>query len=148
MPVMVNQTEITDDEIYQEMQYHPAGSADLAIEAASRALVIRTLLLQKAAELNLVGDESPDQPLDEATIDALLSHMIELPEPDDETMLRFYQNNAHRFSKVDDKTPPFEDLKRGISDYLIETSWTNAVRSFIQALVQHATISGIEFKTS
>lgn len=145
MPVMVNHKEITDEAIYQEMQYHPAGSADLAMEEAARALVIRELLLQKAEYLNIQCEETTDQPKEEALMDALIATVIQLPEPDAEVIDRFYQNNGHRFPKVDGQTPPLKDVQEAISDYLVETSWTNALRDFIRSLVQEATLSGVEF---
>lgn len=146
MPVMVNHKEILDEEIYQEMQYHPASSAEQAMQEAARALVIRELLLQKAAELNIVADKSEDISAEEMIIETLLKRVIQLPDVDDDTLFRFYENNAHRFGKVDGAIPPFKDVQQAISDYLVETSWTNAVRAFVQSLVQEAKLSGVTFE--
>ena len=49
MPAFVNGVEISDHAINAELQYHPAGSVEEAREAAARALVVRELLLQTAA---------------------------------------------------------------------------------------------------
>ncbi|MCX7117827.1 MAG: hypothetical protein NTW94_08035 [Legionellales bacterium] len=145
MAVKVNQIEIQDHEIYQEMQYHPARSSEEAMEEAAKALVIRELLLQKAKALEIQCD--PEQiPQEEALIDALLEKVIQIPEPDEAVVSRFYQNNHQRFKKVNGAPPALADVKTAISDYLVETSWTNAVRDFIQTLVQDSTLSGVTFK--
>lgn len=140
MVVKVNQVEITDHEIYQEMQYHPADSVDEAMQKAKDALVIRELLLQKAKELNITCDPARE-PHDEALIDALINQVIQIPEPDETVIERFYQNNHQQFKKVNGASPLLEDVKEAIADYLIEISWTNAVKAYIQKLQQEATLS-------
>ena len=54
--ITVNGVQISESEIGAEMQYHPAASKEQAFQLAARALVIRALLLQRAAELGLQGD--------------------------------------------------------------------------------------------
>lgn len=49
--ITVNGIKITPDEINAEVQYHPAESLFSAKYEAMRALVIRELLLQRAAGL-------------------------------------------------------------------------------------------------
>ena len=107
-PVSVNGVEISERAINSELQYHPAGSVEEAREAATRALVIRELLLQAAGRL---GIERPD-PLeggtaderetdDEALTRTLIAREVETPEPDEETCRRFYDNNLQRFRSPD-----------------------------------------------
>lgn len=138
--VKVNQVEITDDEIYQEMQYHPAANVDEAMRQAKDALVIRELLLQKAQELNITCDATQG-PQDEALIDALINKVIQIPEPDEAVIERFYHNNQQQFKKVNGATPLLTEVKDAIADYLTEMSWTNAVKAYIQKLQQEATLS-------
>ena len=108
MPVFVNGVEISDHAINSELQYHPAGSVEEAREAATRALVVRELLLQAAARR---GIDRPDPPErgeaderetdDEALIRTLIAREITTPEPDDATCRRFYDRNLKRFRSPD-----------------------------------------------
>jgi peptidyl-prolyl cis-trans isomerase C len=93
MPVVVNANPIPDEAISREMQYHPAGSVAAAREAAARALVVRELLLQQAARLELqpVPEEGEDE--DEALIRQLIEREVQVPEPDRESCRRYYENN-------------------------------------------------------
>lgn len=143
MNITVNGKEITEEEVYQEMQYHPAESQEKAMEQAARALVIRELLLQEAAHLNIQVDDTSDQDHTEKLIDGLFASVIKLPEPDSESITRFYQNNAHRFKKEDGTVLPFDEAKEKIAEYLIETSWHNALREYIRLLILDAKISGV-----
>lgn len=47
MPIFINETEIEDDAIFSEMQYHPADDMEQARDAAAQALVVRELLKQE-----------------------------------------------------------------------------------------------------
>lgn len=143
MPVMVNGIEITDEAICQEMQYHPAESQEKAMEKAAKALALRELLLQEAAHLNIQVEDSQNQNHKEALIDGLFASVIKLPEPDLESIKRFYQNNCHRFKKENNTTLSFDKAKDAIADYLIETSWQNSLREYIRLLILEAKISGI-----
>ncbi len=89
--ITVNDVKITAEEIDAEVQYHPAESLVEAKHGAMQALVIRELLLQRAAELDLV-----DKDEDEA-IDKLLDKEIIVPEPDTETCKRYYDSNLKLF---------------------------------------------------
>jgi len=108
LAVFVNGIELSDHAINAELQYHPAGSVEEARLAATRALVVRELLLQTA---RCRGIEQPD-PLDhgpageretpdEALIRTLLAREVETPEPDETTCQRFYANNLQRFRSPD-----------------------------------------------
>ena len=95
MTITVNGIEITDEDVAREVQYHPAGSlAEAQIEAA-RALVVRQLLLQRAAELGLEADDEDE------TAEALLRREVQVPEPDDAACRRYYDNNRRRYRARD-----------------------------------------------
>ncbi|MGV8566179.1 peptidylprolyl isomerase, partial [Pseudomonas aeruginosa] len=49
----VNGVAIGEDLLARELQYHPADSYALALEAACRALIVRQLLLQRADALGI-----------------------------------------------------------------------------------------------
>jgi peptidyl-prolyl cis-trans isomerase C len=108
VPVFVNGVEISEHAIGAELQYHPAGSIGEAREAATRALVVRELLLQAAARR---GIDRPDPPEpeqaderetdDEALIRTLIAREVRTPEPDEANCWRFYQRNLKRFRSPD-----------------------------------------------
>ena len=91
--IRVNDIEIGAGQIAEEMQYHPAPSADEAQRAAAEALVVRELLRQEARARGF-GD-------DEAAVEELLAEAVATPEPDEESCRRYYENNRKRFRSPD-----------------------------------------------
>ncbi len=94
--ITVNGSKITPEQISSEVQYHPAESLFSAKYRAMEALVIRELLLQRAAELGLCESHgeilNPDEILEE-----LFEQEIKTPEADKETCLHFYKSNKKKF---------------------------------------------------
>ena len=94
--ITVNRILISPEEINAEVQYHPADNLYDAKYEAMKALVIRELLIQRAAQLGLCtrdkGVKKPDE-----VIDALLEKEISIPEADEETCLRYNQKNKRKF---------------------------------------------------
>jgi peptidyl-prolyl cis-trans isomerase C len=92
----VNGVKISITEINAEVQYHPAESLLSAKYEAMRALVIREVLLQRAAELGLCKrDEAIKNP--DPVIEELLEKEIHIPEADPHTCQRYFENNKNRF---------------------------------------------------
>ena len=146
MSIFVNKTEISDAEIGQEMQYHPAPSQEHAWQMAAQSLVIRQLLLQQAvsnglcevADLVARGD-------DEALIDELLEQDVVIPEADEATCQRFYDKHPNSFK--DEKSGErvdFELAHANIRDYLHTKAMRIAVAEYIKALSYDAEIEGFE----
>ncbi len=101
-PVTVNGVEIPRKAIAAEVQNFPARNPGEGWRAATRALVIRELLLQEARRLDLTAEPQSDADgLVETSDDALLRVLIErevpIPQADEETLRRFYENNRRRF---------------------------------------------------
>jgi len=101
-PVSVNGVAIARDAIQREMQHHPAQKPIAAWQRAARALVVRELLLQRARHLGLTPAPLSDsdgrrETDDEALIRALIEREVAVPEPDEETCRRYYENNKARF---------------------------------------------------
>ena len=147
MSIIVNNVEITGAEIGQEMQYHPADSQEHAWRMAAQSLVIRQLLLQQAASHGWCEDEGqvtpPEQ--EEELIDQLLEQDVTVPEADQATCQRFYDNHLDRFT--DDKTGKritFEQAHDNIRDYLHTKAMRIAVAEYIKALSYNAEIKGFE----
>jgi len=98
--ITVNGTEIGDGAILAEMQYHPASSRDEAMSEAAEALVVRELLLQRAAALALTWT-ADDAESEERAIDELLKRELKLPQPDPSAYRRYYDNNRAKFRSTD-----------------------------------------------
>ncbi|MBC3831828.1 peptidylprolyl isomerase [Undibacterium amnicola] len=89
MPVIVNGYELSDAEMEKELPEHQ-GAAD-PMKSAMTALVLRRVLLDKANELGLQGE-------DEDKIEALLVREVLVPKPSSEECLRHYQAHPQRFT--------------------------------------------------
>jgi hypothetical protein len=146
MSIFVNKVEIQDSEIGQEMQYHPAPAREQAWHMAAQSLVIRQLLLQQAANNGLCRDTGSVTPgEDEQLIDQLLEQDVVVPEADQETCKRFYDNHPNSF--MDEKTGNrvgFEQAQANIRDYLHTKAMRIAVAEYIKALSYSADIKGFE----
>ncbi len=104
--VSVNGVSIARDAIVREMQHHAAPKPIAAWQQAARALVIRELLMQRARHLGVTPEPISDaegrrETDDEAIMRALVEREVTVPEPDDATCRRFYENNQSRFRSPD-----------------------------------------------
>ncbi len=103
--VSVNGITIPRDTIVREIQHHPADKPAAAWQLAARALVIRELLLQRAAALGLTPEPSTEDGRRETDDEALMRGVVErevaVPEPDEATCRRYYDNNRARFASPD-----------------------------------------------
>jgi peptidyl-prolyl cis-trans isomerase C len=93
--IAVNGVIIPDTAIDQETQYHPASSLEEARTAAARALAIRELLRQVWAAK---GYDAADE---DAALERLIDDEVQVPEADDETCRRYYDNNRGKFRSPD-----------------------------------------------
>ncbi|MDX1457464.1 MAG: peptidylprolyl isomerase [Marinobacter sp.] len=92
-PVYVGEHRIPESSIAAELQYHPSDDVVGAWHEAARSLVVRELLLQRAAELGVEGID------EERVIAAVLEQELEVPEPSEEDCRRFYDANPKQFCK-------------------------------------------------
>jgi peptidyl-prolyl cis-trans isomerase C len=104
--VSVNGVAIARDAIVREMQHHAAAKPIAAWQQAARALVIRELLLQEARRLAVAPQPMSDaegrrETDEEAMMRGLIEREVTVPEPDDETCRRYYENNRARFRSPD-----------------------------------------------
>ena len=93
--IRVNDRCIDEDAILREMQYHPADNAGAARRAAAEWLVIRALLLDRAAA---IGIDAPD---DAAAVKAVIEREVDIPAPEEAECRRYYDNNPSRFRSPD-----------------------------------------------
>lgn len=101
-PVSVNGVEVAEGAIAAEMQNHPAASPDAAWAAAAQALAIQQLLLQEARRQGLTAcpglqDDRSAPTEEDALIDRLLKGEVGVPDADERTCRRYYENNRQRF---------------------------------------------------
>ncbi|MBN3812623.1 peptidylprolyl isomerase [Paraburkholderia sp. Ac-20347] len=91
-PARVNHVDIAAEAIDEESRHH-ADDPDPPL-AARRALVVRELLRQRAAELALID---ADAALDDDTLDTLLARELRVPEPTPDDCRRYYAQHAAQF---------------------------------------------------
>jgi peptidyl-prolyl cis-trans isomerase C len=92
----INGIAIAADAIAEESRHHQ-DEAD-PLEAARRALAIRELLSQRAAELGLLDAQAA---LDDDAIDRLLERELRIPDPTRNDCERYYRNHPARFRRND-----------------------------------------------
>lgn len=92
MGIAVNGIDIEDRAIEAELQYHQ--DAPQPLKQAVQELVLRTLLLQQADTLGILGD-------DDERIDTLLALQIAVPKADEAACRRYYDNNPARYTSGD-----------------------------------------------
>lgn len=148
MPLYVNNTEITDEQVFAEMQYHPASSLPEAQEKAARALAVRELLLQEAVRLAITApDTSATQEIQEDyVISRLLEQEVITPEPDEVTCQHYYEQNRKTFRDTEGNPVLFEYVQSTIAAYLKEASWQMAVKQYLKILAGKACIAGIHLE--
>jgi peptidyl-prolyl cis-trans isomerase C len=140
--VAVNGTEIPSAVIDAEIQYHPAKKASGARIEATRALVIREILLQEARRLGLkplaaADGEVCSESEDEALIGELLKTKVDLPEPSEDACRAYYEGHPERFLSPDLFEPAHILLSASPAD---ESAYTEAVRraeAIIETVLAH-----------
>jgi len=100
--VAVDGVVIPDDLISLEAQLQDAPDPAAAWESATRALVIRQILLAEAAARGISDrDPEPGEEPDEAAIRRLLGAELNLPEPSEDELRRWYARNQERLRLPD-----------------------------------------------
>jgi len=99
--VSVNGIVIPHDAIALEAQNHPSPTPIAAWTAATRALVVRELLLQEARARGIkaasLTDEDGRRETDEdALIRSLIAECVMTPSPDEDVCRRYYEQNKAR----------------------------------------------------
>lgn len=148
MPIFVDDCEIEDEEVFNEMQYHPAANADEAMAKAGLALVIRKLLLSRAHELQIdLPDENESQIVKEDfLISRVLEEDVKTPNADDASCLQYYNSNQGTFRDTAGNYVAFEHVKPTIAAFLKDVSWQTAVSQYLQILVGKSDIKGIDLE--
>lgn len=135
-PVTVNGIVIPRKAIAAEVQNFPARNPGEGWRAATRALVIRELLLQEARRLAVPVETRADEDgrietADDALIRALIEREVRTPNADEEAFRRFYENNHRRFV-----TPPLYE-----ADHILIAARRDDRESFALAQEKAASIA-------
>ncbi len=154
MPIHVGGVEISDHQVFEEMQYQEkAEDIKQACFLAAQSLVIRQLLLNTAFKQKVVADLSdksladinPDE--EEQLISALIDKSVSVPEAGQEACKRYYENNLRKFTdRKLDKILPFEQVAGHVKEYLSAQSLMNGISEYIQVLAANTKIKGFDFK--
>lgn len=105
-PIKLNGVTLPPHMIAAEAQHHPSPTPAAAFQAAARAIIVRTLLLEEAkrahitAEPELVADGKRELD-DEARIRALMDARVPIHEPDEDQCRAFYDADPARFRSPD-----------------------------------------------
>ena len=93
--ITVNGVAIPHDHVLREMQYHPAESADHAMQQAAQCLVLGELLRQQASRCGLPDISAGSA---EQVVDVLLNEQVITPKATDPECRLYYQSNPGRFT--------------------------------------------------
>lgn len=104
--IRINDAIVPPAAVLAEAQNHPAPNPEVALVAAAEALAIRELLLQEARRQAIAAVPQSDgagrrETEEDAAIRALLDIYVAVPEADEATCRRYYDNNRQRFRSPD-----------------------------------------------
>ena len=103
--ITVNDAVIASADIAREVQNHAGTTPKQAWDEATRALVVRELLSQRARAPHLAAQPQSENGLreteDEASIRVLLETEVRTPTADEAACHRYYQANKARFRSPD-----------------------------------------------
>lgn len=141
--IAVNGVTIEEHAIAREAQHHPARTGAESRAMAARALVIRTLLLQRACELGLTPTPEADgggrlETEDEALIRQVIEREAVIATPSEAECRRYYQASTSLHAI------PFEAAELQIRDRLKARAWITASSRYVAQLARDACIEGIE----
>ena len=88
---------ITAHEVDAEIQYNRAASLQEARHDATRALVVRQLLLQRARQTGIAEQKALESPQGQAAIELLLELEVPVPRVEDAACQLYYEANRTRF---------------------------------------------------
>lgn len=145
MPFYINDTEITDEQVFAEMQYHPAPSLPEAQKKAAEALAVRALLLQEAARLGITAPEglATQETVEDFVISRLLEQEVITPDPEEAACRHYYEQNLKTFRDAEGNPVLFTYVHTAIAAYLKEASWQMAIKQYLKMLAGKARIAGI-----
>jgi len=104
--ITVNQTQIPEDKILAEMQYHPAESRREAMFKAAESLIIGELFRQRARTLGIPVSDDTVESSDADFIEALVEQEVTIPDASEEDCRQYFEANPGKF-----ETSPLLEVK-------------------------------------
>lgn len=95
--ISVNNVSIDADSVYQEMQYHPAPSRDLAEHHAAVTLVVGELLRQRAQDLGLEVRDNNAPTAEDDHIEQLIAQEVAIPDATEDECRKYFETNRDQF---------------------------------------------------
>ncbi len=139
--VTVNDATIPTAAIAHEVQNHRADSPGAAWQQATRALVIRELLLQRARTLGLVAEpraqDGARETGEEAMIRALLEREVHTPKADDAVCRRYYDSHQARLKTADLFEPAHILFKARRDDTAAYARAVDRAQAVLRELAEH-----------
>lgn len=96
--IQVNQTQIQEQDVLAEMQYHPAQSQRDAMLKSAEALIIAELLRQRAKMLGLDIDNDGAPTSQDDFLEKLLAQEVVIPTASQQECEQYYRLNPNRFA--------------------------------------------------
>ena len=93
--IYINGVNITEADILQEMQYHPATDQRNAMIVAAESLIITELFRQCCLELGLI--QTDDKHTEDELCEMLVDKEVDIPRTSDAECERYYEANQERF---------------------------------------------------
>lgn len=93
--IYINGVNITEADILQEMQYHPATDQRSAMIVAAESLIITELFKQRCLALNLINKD--DKRTEDELCELLVAQEVDIPRTSDDECERYYEANQERF---------------------------------------------------
>lgn len=136
--VKVNGVIITPEAIAAEAQHHPVTRPEAAWKAATEALVIKESLLQSARKHGVEAtshknEDGLETTAEDQLIEAYLDSEVTTPEPSEEEIRRYYENNRAKLRSPDIFEPSHILLQADQTD---ENAY-NRARNEAEALIEH-----------
>jgi peptidyl-prolyl cis-trans isomerase C len=139
--ITVNDTAIPTAAIAREVQNHRADSPGAAWQQATRALVIRELLLQRARSLDLATEpreqDGARETDEEAMIRVLLEREVRTPKADDAVCRRYYDSHRARLKTPDLFEPAHILFKARRDDTAAYARAVDQAQAVLQELAEH-----------
>ena len=142
--MIIEGVEIPERLIADEAQHHPRGDAAESRLAAARALAVKALLLNRAAELGLAAtpefDEAGrEETGEEALMRVLLDTEVDIPTPTEAECRRVYEARLAPYPAA----PPFEVARARIAEGLERRAWMSAAAKYVADLAADARGRGV-----
>jgi len=93
--IYINGVNITESDVLQEMQYHPATDQRNAMIVAAESLIITELFKQRCLALGLIKED--DKHTEDELCEMLVTQEVNLPRTSDDECERYYAANMDRF---------------------------------------------------